>query len=537
MLSCLLARRTSLSSVSAAVLSLGLATACGGIDDPDADFEQLELAETQDELFGLRCNSAAERAIEQKKTALARSGVNLGSARSQFGFGRICKKTFTRGAIWTSPSRTVGLWGPIYTKYKRVSSTVGSPRTDVRTAPDREGKYAHFSKGASIYYTRRTGAHEVHGAIRSMWSRNSWERRAGYPLTDETSMANDEGRYNTFQHATVSWTPKMGAWYDFHGNDNAGHVSGWAKLCKHSRLTGTCRWFSASNARPILFQKQLRDGGVHDNITSLQLSGVPNTSSLYLYQHADMTGRWVAVSGNGNGSRWTLNNLNDVSGGMNDRTSSAQLVNHGTLSVRVGIDEMNSQVNAPSSDSCGNLQRLSHQRTRVFFRPGERKIVVRTTGEISVTGPNPDVRSDLYFRLSVDRHASRGDGTGAVRMTYAGYSTKVSGVPPWKRDDVRRQLRRQEPTVHCKGRAAAAAMTEGFNTQLDQMFLGVDFLCAAEKAQINVRRTNILPDAIEIVLSDKADGPRCVSRLPIPGDAADAISTSRPNRRVRSGRI
>ncbi|GAB16036.1 hypothetical protein ARGLB_105_00010, partial [Arthrobacter globiformis NBRC 12137] len=44
--------------------------------------------------------------------------------------------------------------------------------------------YSHFSGsgGASIYWSPKTGAHEVHGAIRAKWAALGWEKGPlGYP--------------------------------------------------------------------------------------------------------------------------------------------------------------------------------------------------------------------------------------------------------------------------------------------------------------------------------------------------------------------
>lgn len=66
------------------------------------------------------------------------------------------------------------------------ASILGYPTTDETAAPDGTGRYNHFQAG-SIYWTPRTGAHEVHGLIRDMWAAAGWERdpTLGYPLTDE----------------------------------------------------------------------------------------------------------------------------------------------------------------------------------------------------------------------------------------------------------------------------------------------------------------------------------------------------------------
>ena len=64
-------------------------------------------------------------------------------------------------------------------------SFLGAPVTNEEGTPDGWGRYNHFA-GGSIYWTERTGAHEVHGAIRDHWAWLGWELSwYGYPITDE----------------------------------------------------------------------------------------------------------------------------------------------------------------------------------------------------------------------------------------------------------------------------------------------------------------------------------------------------------------
>ena len=78
--------------------------------------------------------------------------------------------------------------GAIRVKYDSLgaeSSFLGYPTTDETGCPDGVGRYNHFEAG-SIYWSPATGAHEVHGLIRSLWASQGWERGPlGYPLADE----------------------------------------------------------------------------------------------------------------------------------------------------------------------------------------------------------------------------------------------------------------------------------------------------------------------------------------------------------------
>jgi len=94
---------------------------------------------------------------------------------------------------------------------------IGNPTTAELTTPDSVGRYNHFNGAgnhASIYWTPSTGAHEVHGAIHSKWQSLGWEQgNCGYPTTDESTCPDGVGRYNHFsKNASIYWTPGTGAW-------------------------------------------------------------------------------------------------------------------------------------------------------------------------------------------------------------------------------------------------------------------------------------------------------------------------------------
>ncbi len=97
---------------------------------------------------------------------------------------------FQRGSIYWHPKTGAHeVHGAIRTKYLEFgaeSSVLGYPRTDETSTPDRIGRFNHFQRG-SVYYTPYTGAHEIHGLIRQKWAEGGWERNAGlgYPITDE----------------------------------------------------------------------------------------------------------------------------------------------------------------------------------------------------------------------------------------------------------------------------------------------------------------------------------------------------------------
>ncbi|MFD2414760.1 choice-of-anchor D domain-containing protein [Amycolatopsis pigmentata] len=112
-----------------------------------------------------------------------------------------------------------GAWsiqGAIRAKWASMgweTGPLGYPITDEQGTPDGVGRYNHFSKAASVYWTPSTGAHGVYGAIRDRWAAMGWEAGPlGYPATDELGTPDGVGRYNHFSNAaSIYWTPSTGA--------------------------------------------------------------------------------------------------------------------------------------------------------------------------------------------------------------------------------------------------------------------------------------------------------------------------------------
>ncbi len=120
---------------------------------------------------------------------------------------------------WTPASGAAVVYGPIRDKWLETGSesgVLGHPTTDQAATPDGTGRYNHFVD-SSIYWTAETGAHFVMGAIREKWKTLGWERYFGYPTTDETGTPDGVGRYNHFSRVgSIYWTPSTGA-YEVHG--------------------------------------------------------------------------------------------------------------------------------------------------------------------------------------------------------------------------------------------------------------------------------------------------------------------------------
>lgn len=78
--------------------------------------------------------------------------------------------------------------------------------TDELKTPDGVGRYSVF-QGATIYWTPKTGAHEVHGTIREKCKELGYEGGSlGYPTSDEYSISG--GRRNDFERGSILWDAK-----------------------------------------------------------------------------------------------------------------------------------------------------------------------------------------------------------------------------------------------------------------------------------------------------------------------------------------
>ena len=94
---------------------------------------------------------------------------------------------------------------------------------------DRRGRFRDFERG-TIYWTAATGAHEVHGDIRLKWVRVGGGRSfLGYPLTDETGTPNRRGRFNHFEHGSISGHPRPELTRYMAPFATSGPASGWER--------------------------------------------------------------------------------------------------------------------------------------------------------------------------------------------------------------------------------------------------------------------------------------------------------------------
>ena len=114
----------------------------------------------------------------------------------------------------TCPGGSGTVLGAINAKYLELGgcgSFLGVPSSEELTAPDKIGRYSVFEHG-SIYWSPTTGAHEVHGVVRTAWEETGWEGGPlGYPISDEQKTPDGKGRYNRFESGAIYYTKSTGA--------------------------------------------------------------------------------------------------------------------------------------------------------------------------------------------------------------------------------------------------------------------------------------------------------------------------------------
>jgi len=127
-------------------------------------------------------------------------------------------QAFQRGSVYRSAATGAHeVHGVIAARLAAAGgvAALGLPTSGQITTPDRVGRYNHFAKGGSIYWTPSTGAQVVGAEVRREWQRTGWEAGTlGYPVAPETEVAG--GRVQAFQRGSVYWSTASGA-HEVHG--------------------------------------------------------------------------------------------------------------------------------------------------------------------------------------------------------------------------------------------------------------------------------------------------------------------------------
>lgn len=145
------------------------------------------------------------------RTPLRRSALALAACLCALGSSRTAASA-AAAHPYPTPSGTRVVGGAIEQAWLGLggsSGFLGWPRNDETRTPSRAGAFNHFD-GGSVYWSPRTGAHEVHGDIRAKWSAAGWENSpVGFPSSDENAIRG--GAFQRFETGSIYWSPGTGS--------------------------------------------------------------------------------------------------------------------------------------------------------------------------------------------------------------------------------------------------------------------------------------------------------------------------------------
>ncbi len=131
------------------------------------------------------------------------------------------KSLFSKGGIyWSRDTGAVSVLGQIYIDYESMgeSRDLGFP---IKTATNvTQGKEQLFQKVRMYHKRGEAHAFEVHGAILDQYLKSGGINRWGFPVTNESDIKKGNsviGKFSEFERATIYWSKKTGAW-EVHGD-------------------------------------------------------------------------------------------------------------------------------------------------------------------------------------------------------------------------------------------------------------------------------------------------------------------------------
>ncbi|WP_164990434.1 LGFP repeat-containing protein [Agromyces albus] len=129
-------------------------------------------------------------------------------------------REFTHGSVyWSERTGAHEVHGAIAERWKAEGGTasfLGFPTTDEQpfrangAAAPSPGRFAHF-EGGSIYWTPLHGAAIVHGMVRDIWALLGWENSAlGVPVSDVVVEVESGVHRAAFERGSIEWSPAGG---------------------------------------------------------------------------------------------------------------------------------------------------------------------------------------------------------------------------------------------------------------------------------------------------------------------------------------
>lgn len=488
-----------------------------------------------------RCGTA----IVAKQQELVARGIDLGAqvtaiqtvSGTSVTSPAWCFQVFQNGRMHaTGDGFAAAIFGSTLAKFTALGAEAGFGRALGEPAPDAAGVTSQVFTAGSIIAHPTFGLRAIYNPLARLWTLDGRQARFGYPTSDQIANPFGLGAYSYLERGYLARTDDLGEWIDFTGAGE-GRVSASVTLYRDANFLGTStsKWLAGES--PVALRAQL---GTLDNLTSSLAVNLPTRTSLYLYDQSPLDGRFLRITG-ADGSIIRVSNIGTF---MNDRPSSMVLVNHGSVSSRTSLAALTTRIQSsldamPTGDLLDDAL-AAHDATgsltwtgapQVSLIPGERLIQLSRRAYLDVDGP--------YWT----------DGDGSVDFTVA-MRPYVAWIPDATNPGVMR------PSVHawfvegsavslsCDGLACddrnaeldrlfdrpevRAMIEDTFNRNFDtqgEALKPLEFLCPG----VGVRRVNVLPDALEVVVGDTAAHASCASI------AGDQLDFARPVAQITNG--
>ncbi|MBF6164335.1 esterase [Streptomyces gardneri] len=121
---------------------------------------------------------------------------------------------FKGGRVFFTPDSGAypvgGVLGAGYQAAAGPTGVLGLPTSEERAPADGRGRFQTFQHG-SLYWTPQTGAHMVRGAILEEWAKQGFERGpAGYPIAPEIRTPSRDGAVQAFENGPFYYSQGTG---------------------------------------------------------------------------------------------------------------------------------------------------------------------------------------------------------------------------------------------------------------------------------------------------------------------------------------
>jgi LGFP repeat/N-acetylmuramoyl-L-alanine amidase len=119
-------------------------------------------------------------------------------------------------ALWHGTIGAHWIHGAIFALFRELGNEhvlgyATSEEADGGQSPAGHGGRYQFFQNRLLLWSGATGAHSVYGGILAQFQALGNERVLGYPTSEEADWPEGGGRVQTFEHATIYWTPTEGA--------------------------------------------------------------------------------------------------------------------------------------------------------------------------------------------------------------------------------------------------------------------------------------------------------------------------------------